>query len=215
MSPRPYRLGKRAADVEDTRDRVIQAARELFSEEGFLGASLEDVAKRAGVSRATVYYQFESKYGLLDGMIVNATQIQKAAPLDRARKHPNALKGLRTYLVEICKFWMGDLALFRNVYGLASVDPEAGKLFDGYDNRRRELLVWLVKRLADQGHLRPGMTQQRATDVLWLLSSFRSFDQLHTRARLSAKQAASLLNELAGTLLSDAGAASEAQRPAT
>ena len=110
---------------------------------------------------------------------------------------------------------MGDLALFRNVFGLASVDPEAGKLFDGYDNRRRELLVWLVKRLADQGHLRPGMTQPRATDVLWLLSSFRSFDQLHTRARLSAKQAASLLNELAGTLLSDAGAASEAQRPAT
>lgn len=215
MSPRPYKLGKRAADVEDTRDRVIQAARELFSEEGFLGTSLDDVAKRAGVARATVYYQFESKYGLLDGLIVNATQVARAAPLDRARKHPDARKGLDSYLVEICKFWMGDLALFRNVYGLASVDPEAGRLFDGYDNRRRELLVWLVKRLADQGHLRPGVTQQRATDVLWLLSSFRSFDQLHTRARLSAKQAAALLNDLAGAILADAGAASEAQRPAT
>ena len=203
MSPRPYRLGKRAADVEDTRDRVIQAARDLFSEEGFLGATLDDVAKRAGVARATVYYQFESKYGLLDAMIVNATQMAKAAPLERARKHPNALKGLRAYFVEICKFWMGDLALFRNVYGLASVDPEAGKLFDGYDDRRRELLTWMVKRLADQGHLRPGVTQHRATDMLWLLSSFRSFDQLHTRAGLTARQAAAMLNELASAIISD------------
>ena len=155
------------------------------------------------MSRATVYHQFDSKYGLLDGMIVNATQIARAAPLDRARRHPDAVNGLRLYLVEICKFWMSDLALFRNVYGLASVDPEAGKLFDGYDDRRRELLTWMVKRLADQGHLRPGMTQQRATDILWLLSSFRSFDQLHTRAKLSAKQSASVLNELADVVLSD------------
>jgi hypothetical protein len=48
------------------------------------------------------------------------------------------------------------------------------------------------------------MTQRRATDVLWLLSSFRAFDQLHDRAELPAEEAASLLNELAETILGPA-----------
>ena len=203
MSARAYRLGKREAGVEVTRDRIVRAARELFSDTGFLGASLDDVAKRAGVARATVYYQFESKYGLLDGVIVNAQQAQKAAGIVRAREHKDAIAGLRLYFQEICKFWMGDYILFRNVYGIASVDPEAAKLFDGYDDRRRELLTWLVKRLADQGKLREGVGQQYATNVLWLLSSFRSFDQLHTRAKLPVRAAADVLYDLASIILDD------------
>ena len=203
MSPRAYKLGKREVLVEETRDRVIAAARELFSDAGFHSVTLDDVAKRAGVARATVYYQFESKYGLLDNVIVNALQIQKAEGLQRAREHPDALSGMRMYIVEVCKFWDADRTLFRNVYGLAAIDAEAAALFDGYDDRRRELLTWLAKRLEDQGYLRPGVSQRRATDVLWLLSSFRSFDQLHTRAQLSLDDAAALLNDLAATILSD------------
>jgi hypothetical protein len=64
--------------------------------------------------------------------------------------------------------------------------------------------MWLAKRLDDQGHLREGMTQRRATDVLWLLTSFRSFDQLNSRAELPVDEAAGLLNELAETILAPA-----------
>lgn len=208
MSARAYRLGKREVTVEETRDKIVRAARDLFSESGFHGVTLDDVAKRAGVARATVYYQFESKYGLLDHVIVNSLQKEKAQGLRRAREHADALAGMRMYIVEICKFWNGDHVLFRNVYGLAAIDSEAAKLFDSYDDRRRELLTWLAKRLDDQGYLRPGTSQRRATDVLWLLSSFRSFDQLHVRAQLSLEESASLLNELAGAILSDEARAS-------
>ena len=203
MSPRAYRLGKREVLVEETRDRVIAAARELFSEAGFYSVTLDDVAKRAGVARATVYYQFESKYGLLDSVVTSALQQDRADGLRRAREHPDALTGMRMYVVEVCKFWNADRTLFRNVYGLAAIDPEAAALFDSYDDRRRELLTWLAKRLDDQGHLAPGVTQRRATDVMWLLSSFRSFDQLSARAQLSLDDAAALLNDLAATILSD------------
>ena len=52
-----------------TRLRIIDAARDLFGEEGFHGVGLEAVAKRAGLTRATVYYQLGSKLGLFDVVV--------------------------------------------------------------------------------------------------------------------------------------------------
>ena len=63
MSPRPYRLGQRQATTEQTRARIIAAARELLvARKGFSGFSIDAVA------RMTVYYQFGSKIGLLEAL---------------------------------------------------------------------------------------------------------------------------------------------------
>jgi len=202
MSPRPYRLGRREASVEETRENVILAAREVFSEAGFYRASLDDVAKKAGVARATVYYQFKSKFGLLEATI---DYVLEHAPgrerMRKARDHADPVTGMRMYAGEMCKFWAHDDVFFRNVIGLAAVDPEAAKAVDQYDYRRREQLVWLAKRLEDQGKLRPGVTQKQAIDTIWLFTSFRSFDHLTTRSGLSVKKAAALLQDLADGIL--------------
>src|SRR6266496_2704183 len=69
LSPRPYRIGKRAAGVAETRSRVVAAARAVFAEDGFHRAAMEEVARRADVARATVYYQFGSKLGLVEAVL--------------------------------------------------------------------------------------------------------------------------------------------------
>jgi AcrR family transcriptional regulator len=203
LSPRPYRLGRREAGVEDTRDRVINAARETFSEAGFFEASLDDVAKRAGVARATVYYQFKSKFGLLEaaieGTLANAPRERVRSALER----PDPVDALRAYVREITRFWSHDYDFYRNVIGLASVDPEAAKAVDQYDFRRREPLVFLVKRLSDADALRTNITQKQAVDTIWLLTSFRSFDQLNSRGGLSIKRATDLLLGLADGVLAE------------
>src|SRR5215472_15221569 len=69
MSPRPYRLGQRQASTEQTRARIIAAARELLvARNGFSGFSIDAVARQADVARMTVYYQFGSKIGLLEAL---------------------------------------------------------------------------------------------------------------------------------------------------
>lgn len=203
MSPRPYRLGRREAGVEDTRERVITAARETFSQDGFFRASLDDVATRAGVARATVYYQFKSKFGLLEaaieGTIENSPRQRVRDALDLA----DPAQALRAYMREMTKFWDHDYIFYRNVIGLASVDPDAAEAVDAYDMRRREPLVFLSKRLADAGLLRPEISQKQATDTIWLLSSFRSFDHLFARANLSQKKATELILDLVEAILVD------------
>ncbi len=201
VSPRPYRLGRREASVEGTRERVIESAREVFSEAGFYRASLDDVAKRAGVARATVYYQFKSKFGLLEAAIDGTLSDAPRERLTAALERPEPVEAMRQYTREICKFWAHDHVFYRNVIGLAAVDPEAAKAVDQYDYRRREPLVWLAKRLHDQGALRASVTQKQAVDTIWLLTSFRSFDHLFSRCSLSVRKSSAMLESLADGIL--------------
>ena len=68
MSPRPYRLGKRKEAVDETRDRILAAAQEILKGDGYMEFTVDTVAGEADVSRATVYYQFGSKAGLLEAL---------------------------------------------------------------------------------------------------------------------------------------------------
>jgi AcrR family transcriptional regulator len=60
MSPRKYDMTKRAASVSRTRERIVEAARELHREQGIAATSWDDIAGRAGVGVGTVYRHFRS-----------------------------------------------------------------------------------------------------------------------------------------------------------
>src|SRR5687767_8251748 len=60
MSPRKYDMSKRAAAVARTRRRIVDATRELHSEQGIGATSWDDIAARAGVGVGTVYRHFPS-----------------------------------------------------------------------------------------------------------------------------------------------------------
>jgi AcrR family transcriptional regulator len=61
-SPRPLRK-----DAERNRQRIIDAAREVFAERG-LSVSLDDIARHAGVGVGTVYRRFPDKEQLIDAL---------------------------------------------------------------------------------------------------------------------------------------------------
>ena len=56
------------ADAQRNRERLIEAAREVFREQGY-DASLDEVAKRAGVGAGTLYRHFPSREVLLDAIM--------------------------------------------------------------------------------------------------------------------------------------------------
>jgi AcrR family transcriptional regulator len=65
MSPRSYDMSKRAAAVEQTRRRIVDATIELHTSKGILATSWEDIAQRADVAPATVYRHFPTLDELL------------------------------------------------------------------------------------------------------------------------------------------------------
>jgi AcrR family transcriptional regulator len=68
-SPTAPALGPSAGAPSAGAQRVLDAALELFSEHGFEGTSLQDIADRLGVTKAAVYYHFRTKDALLLALV--------------------------------------------------------------------------------------------------------------------------------------------------
>ncbi|MHA6758416.1 TetR family transcriptional regulator [Streptacidiphilus sp. PAMC 29251] len=62
------------SSAPQTRQRILDAAAEVFAEHGYSGASMRDIAERLGITKAALYYHFASKEDLLDGLVQPAVQ---------------------------------------------------------------------------------------------------------------------------------------------
>src|SRR6185295_3653991 len=74
MTPRVYRLGRRQAAVDRTRARILKAARAALTARGSAEFSIDAVARRARVTRATVYQRFGSRAKLLEALFGDLAQ---------------------------------------------------------------------------------------------------------------------------------------------
>lgn len=68
-----------ADDSVDTRTRIFQAADELFCKYGYDGVSIRDVARHAGVNKASVFYYFSSKEELFEAVLTNYYRAHREA----------------------------------------------------------------------------------------------------------------------------------------
>ena len=200
MSPRPYRLGRRAEVIDATRQAIVDAARTLLIDGGHRRLTLEGVAERANVARATVYYQFGSKGGLLEAVAADA---ERRAGIDRfeglAAKTGEA--ALRMLCGEHARFWAAEEAVFRVFIGLAGIDPDIRTVVRRHDASRRHNLRQLVQRIRADGALGARWTVPLAADALWFVTSFEAFDHLHSRSGLSVERTGLLLETMASVIL--------------
>jgi AcrR family transcriptional regulator len=65
--------------MNDTRERILQTALDLFIEQGYDKASLREVAERVGVTKAALYYHFASKEEILRTLMQPILELQTQA----------------------------------------------------------------------------------------------------------------------------------------
>ena len=56
----------------DTKEKILREAANLFSERGYFGISMDEIALNVGISKATLYYHFESKESILNILVTNS-----------------------------------------------------------------------------------------------------------------------------------------------
>lgn len=176
MSPRPYQLGKRQAAVDEARGRVLAAARALLAEpSAYTAFTVDAVAKRADVARATVYYQFGSKTGLLEALCDDLAESGRMAELATVFAATDARQALHGFIAAFARFWAADRLVMRRLRALAALDPDVGQVITARNDRNRAGLRVLVGRLVpDAGKAR----QERLVAVLHTLTMFETFDCL-------------------------------------
>ena len=111
------------ADAERNRQLLLQAAREVFADQG-LDASSKEIARRAGVGIATLYRRFPTRQGLLVATFGPKLAAYTEA-IDRALKDPDPWRGFCDYLTAITGMQQGDRG-FRDI--LTQAFPNAREL---------------------------------------------------------------------------------------
>ena len=177
MSPRPYQLGARRVRIDDSRRKIIDAARALLTESSsYTTFTMDAVAKKADVARATIYYQFETKIGLIEAVCDALAEDGQMSELASAFMNPDPIEALTIFIACFARFWNSDRLVMRRLRSLARLEQEVGAVISARDERRSSGLVVLVGRLSDQHFL--AVEPDRAVQILFTLTSFETFDSL-------------------------------------
>ncbi len=179
MSPRPYRLGQRQMATEQTRARILTAARELLlTSDAFSGFSIDAVARQADVARMTVYHQFGSKIGLLEALSDFLAAHGGMEQLANAFRQPDPLDALDIFITVFSRFWNSDRLVTRRLRALSALDSDFEQVVRARDERRREGLCVIMQRLVEKyGRPAPEAVDEMV-NILFTLLSFENFDTL-------------------------------------
>ena len=116
----------------------------------------------------------------------------------RAVLHPDAREGLRGAIRGNVLMYAAHRDVLRALFSMAQLDAEAvGDAVRRLERGRAEGMSGLAERLAEQGALQEGLTAAQAGDVLWLLTSFDSFDLLYSGRALTPEDVATTLVDAA------------------
>jgi AcrR family transcriptional regulator len=180
---RPYRSPQRAAAADETRARLVAAARTLLSGGKDSPAfSLDGVARRAGVTRLTVYNQFESKRGLLEAVFDDLAQRGGLSELPQVFAEADPDKAIRRFVTVFCRFWTAHATMLPKFSAVTKLDDEVAASLHARSERRRHALTLLLSRFgADDDSKSVDLV-----DLLFALTSFEMFAALSVRNRSAA-----------------------------
>lgn len=127
-------LSRRAP--EERRDRILEAARNLFAQQGFDDTNIADVAREAGVAVGTVYLSFPDKPSLLIG-VVNSCKAETADLINRQRQTATGslTERLRALIVAVVDLMLSGppMAIALDRHKLEALGPDAVKAFAAVD----------------------------------------------------------------------------------
>jgi len=184
LSPRTYRMETRDAAAAQTRDRILSAARDLLVSEDFSEFTMDAVARKADVSRLTVYYQFESKVGLLEALydfIAKCGHMERLPEIFRQGNDP--LRTLIDFMRVFAEFWASDRNVIRRLHALAAIDAQIAQGIHARNERRRNGLRVIVDRYCRSYPPLTALQVPVAIDTLHMLTSFETFDALARSGR--------------------------------
>jgi len=189
---------RRAQSAEQTRALILRAALERFTADGYAKATVQDIARTAGVVVATVYTSVGGKPVLLEQLV--RAGVEGAVVAQTMERVARATGGRE--IVELIAEGTGhSYRENRDVIGLllttAVHEPVAHQLLAEATVAYRGALAVAAARLHEVGGLADGIDVVRATDVLWYFFGIHSWFRLHSGAEWSDEEAAAWLAETA------------------
>jgi AcrR family transcriptional regulator len=171
-------LGKRLELSDRKRRNILAAARAQLESNGFLGLTLDALARESGVTRQTIHNLFGTKAGLLEALF---DQLAQAGGMHRMREvmqQTDADAVLPAFVKIFTDFWSKDRLFIRRIHGIAAIDPEFSAAVEARNRRRQAAAARVVDRLAARSGEARMQNKTQTTASLYALTSFEFFDTL-------------------------------------
>src|SRR3954465_15542024 len=121
---RKYELKARADSQRETRDRIARAAAELHEEKGVAQTTVAEIARRAGVTRLTVYNHFADLSELIPACAAHYGQLHPAPDLDDVFALDDPAERVRTALVRIYGWYHETEPMYGKLFSDRTSVPE-------------------------------------------------------------------------------------------
>lgn len=183
MSPRAYRMGKRAESATSTRDRIIEATAELHLEKGILETTYADIAGRADVGLGTVYHHFpqvDDLYGACGTLVMQRARIPQPELLEGT----SGSERIERMVTELFAHYRRYTTYERARAASLHVPLIAERLA-----RRDKALTAFVQAALPEG---AGRT---TVDTVQAMTTYDAWKHLTTAGRLSTKRAAVVMSD--------------------
>jgi len=160
--------------IKDSATKILSVAERLFWEKGYLGTSVDEVAKVANVNKASIYYYFENKVDLLYQVILNSMRdlLESVAPIANSNMAPKEkFEKLITHHI----LWRTSHI---SIAGLAEVErknlpADYQEKYIGMRNEYEMIFRKTLKELIDRGEFRDTDPKVASFFTLGILNSIR------------------------------------------
>jgi AcrR family transcriptional regulator len=152
------------ADAQRNLDRLLDAAAECFAEQG-VDASIDEIARRAGVGHGTVFRRFPTKDALLAAVLA-AEMLQLSTMAQLAYAEPDAGAAFDRFIRNVADAYARNRSLIEAMKRCEAT-PEVDALLAG--------VARLLRRAQDAGAVR---TDVSAEDVLALVPTARAYPEI-------------------------------------
>ena len=203
--------GSRRAQAEVTRRRILRAAHAEFVEQGFHGATVAAIAKRAKVAPQTIYFVFHTKPALISAVIDTAVMgedepvpPQQTPWFAAMLAEPDAAATLRQFIHGAGEVYQRASRISEVLRAAALTDEEVQRTYKRHQQLQAEGYRQVTEILAAKGRLREGLTVDTATDILLTVYGDTTYHLLTTERGWSHDQTIEwLATSLPGLILAD------------
>jgi AcrR family transcriptional regulator len=176
MTPRPYVPIERQRAVDAGRDRILAAARELLQLDDVAAFSLDAVARRAGVTRMTVYNQFGSRVGLLEQLFDLLVERGAFYEMPAVIAQTDAASAFDALVGIFGRFYTDNRPVMVRLSAVAGTDADLDEAMRTRNERRRRVVETLVQRIP-KGQ-RTGVAAGELVNTLDVMLSFGTFNAM-------------------------------------
>lgn len=189
--PGTVRPGGRTAR---TRAAVLAAVVAELGEHGYAGASVERVARRAGIAKTTIYRRWGGLVGLLADLMAGYAAQQIAVP-DEGDLGSDLRALSRSVVASIQDPAIG--AAFASIVAAAVQDPAARGMLSRFTAGRAAIMSVIVDRAARRGEVPPGTDAAEVIQTVTAQLYFRLFFAGEPLSEAAADRAAAIAAEAA------------------